>query len=565
MPTETPRENVLDCLYRIGSLVNSTEDPGEALDLILDEIVRVLGASSASIALLDPDSLRLRIEVCRGHGRGVSDVELALGQGITGWVALHGRALLVPDVLRDSRYFELRAGVRCELAVPMEMMGQVVGVVNCDSERVRAFSESDLAFLGLLTNEATKVVGRLWLLRQLKAKAAQLEAIVLAAQSLVHERDLPGVFSDLAAHTRQLASCRAVAVYAVAEDRLHLEHVAGDVGGSCLAPVVACNETALGVAVSRARQVEVINVGRHEEFLFSRIDPALANSALLATPVVFEREILGVLLVIFGVPHRFSDDEKRLLGTVASIGAAALQNARLYSRVFASEESLRRSERLTTLGLLAAEIAHEIRNPLTVIKLLFDTLDLHFEAGDARQEDLVVIREKLTHLEEIVARVLNYGRHQTGAFARVELSSVISDTLLLMRLKLEQNHVRACFEPVCAPLWIEADKGQVQQVLLNLFLNAIQAMPEGGVINIRLWPGENDAGPTAHLCVKDTGRGMPQGLRERIFESFLTGRKEGTGLGLAIAKRIMRSHHGDIELESSGTGGTAFALWFPAV
>ncbi|MDR2430355.1 MAG: GAF domain-containing protein [Puniceicoccales bacterium] len=559
------RASELDCLYRIGSLVNSTEDPGEALDLILDEIVRVLGASSASIALLDPDTLRLRIEVCRGHGRGASDVELALGQGITGWVALHGRALLVADVLRDSRYFELRAGVRCELAVPMEVMGQVVGVVNCDSERAGAFSEADLAFLGLLTNEATKVVGRLWLLRQLKAKAAQLEALVLAAQSLVHERDLPGVFSDLAAHTRQLAACRAVAVYAVGEGGLRLEHVAGDVGGSCLEPVVACNETALGVAVSRVRPVEVSNVGRDEEFLFARLDPALADSALLAAPVVFEREVLGVLLVVHGGAHRFSDDEKRLLETIASIGASALQNARLYSRVFASEESLRRSERLTTLGLLAAEIAHEIRNPLTVIKLLFDTLDLHFEAGDARGEDLVVIREKLAHLEEIVARVLNYGRHQAGAFARVELSAVVSETLLLMRLKLEQSRVRACFDPVRGPFWIEADRGQVQQVLLNLFLNAIQAMPEGGEIGIRLWCGVNDAGPTVHLSVRDTGRGVPEELRGRIFESFLTGRKEGTGLGLAIAKRIMRSHHGDIALESSGGGGTVFALWFPAV
>ncbi|MDR2844762.1 MAG: GAF domain-containing protein [Puniceicoccales bacterium] len=564
IPLPAPaRANALDCLYRIGSLVNSTEDPREALDLILDEIVRVLGASSASIALVDPDTARLRIEVSRGHDAGVPDADLAPGQGITGWVALHARPLLVPDVSRDNRYFEIKPGIRSELAVPMEMMGQVIGVVNCDSERTHAFTESDQAFLGLLTNEATKVVGRLWLLRQFKAKAAQLETIILAAQSLVHERDLPGVVSDLAAHTRQLAGCRAVAVYSVTDEALTLEHLAGELGTSRLAGAVSRRETSLGVAVTRVRQVEVAHAGRNEEFLFEKLEPLMAETALLATPVVFDNEVLGVLLVVQGGPHRFSNDEKRLLATIASIGASALQNARLYSRVFSSEESLRRGERLTALGLLAAEIAHEIRNPLTVIKLLFDTLDLRFEPGDVRGQDLQVIREKLSHLEEIVSRVLNYGRNQSGAFVRIELGSVINDTLLLMRLKLEQSRVKVNFTREGTEHWLEADKGQVQQVLLNLFLNAAQAMPEGGSIGVRLWRVENAQGAQVRIQISDTGPGIPEEVRGRVFESFLTGRKEGTGLGLAIVKRIMRSHHGDIVVESSDGTGTVFALWFP--
>jgi signal transduction histidine kinase len=564
-PAETPLPSSasLACLYRIGSLVNSTDDPREALDLILDEIVRVLGASSASIALLNPSTGRLSIEVSRGHEGGAADIELNPGQGITGWVALHARPLLVPDVRRDGRYFEIKPGVRSELAAPMEIMGQVVGVVNCDSDRAGAFTEDDKSFLGLLTNEAAKVVGRLWLVRQLKTRALQLEAIILAAQSLVHERDVPRVLSDLAAHTRQLAGCRAVAVYLAEEDVMRLRQLDGDTGASRLAPVVARKETSMGVVVSRARQVEVFHAGRAEEALFEKLDAALADSTLLATPVVFEKEVLGVLLVIQDGAHRFSDDEKRLLSTIASIGASALQNARLYARVFSSEENLRRGERLTTLGLLAAEIAHEIRNPLTVIKLLFDSLDLRFDAGDARGEDMQVIREKLANLEEIVSRVLNYGRHQTAAFARLDLGAAVAETLLLMRLKFEQSRVRVDFsrdEPPASPCWIDADKGQVQQVLLNLFLNAVQAMPDGGCVRVRLW---RDGG-RVHLCVADTGRGIPEEMRGKVFESFLTGRKEGTGLGLAIAKRIMRSHHGDIAVESSDATGTVFALWFPA-
>ncbi|MDR2980959.1 MAG: GAF domain-containing protein, partial [Puniceicoccales bacterium] len=306
----SPAATPLDCLYRIGSLVNSTEDPGEALDLILDEIVRMLDASSASIALINPDTARLHIEVSRGLGASAPEVELSLGQGITGWVALHGKSLRVPDVTQDPRYFQIKPGIRSELAVPMEMMGQVIGVVNCDSDRVNAFGESDQSFLGLLTNEATKVVGRLWLLRQLKAKAAQLETIITAAQSLAHERDLPNVISDLALHTRQLAGCRVVAFYSVENDVLKLTHLTGDLGESKLADTLQATETSLGVVASRCRQIEIGSAGRNEEFLFTKLAPDLADTSLVATPVAFENEVLGVLLVIQGRQHRFNDEEK---------------------------------------------------------------------------------------------------------------------------------------------------------------------------------------------------------------------------------------------------------------
>jgi signal transduction histidine kinase len=587
----------LACLYRLGNLVNSTEDPGEALELLLDEVVRVFGASSAAVSLLNPDTGGLRIEVSRGHDGTALGFELPPGRGITGWVAMHNRPLLVPDTAKDPRYVHIKPGVRSELAVPMEIRGNVIGVVNCDSDRPGAFSEAHARLLALITAEAAKIVGRLWLLRQFKAQAAQLETIVAATHSLVHERDLPGVFGDLARHTRALAQCRATAVYAVENDggrMLRLAAVDGPLAPARLTPVLSPLDTALGVPATRARQVEIHNAGRGEDHLFEQLDDTMAAASILATPVHYDGEVSGVLLVMHGGPHRYSNDEKRLASTIAAIGASAAQNARLYARLFANEEDLRRGERLTTLGMLAAEIAHEVRNPLTVIKLLFDTLGLRFPDGDARGEDIRVIREKLSHLETVVGRVLDYGRLQTQTFAPVELSTAILETLQMMRLKLEQCRVRAtlvrapwdapaasseahappsgaAFAPASGPVpalpqafWLEGDKGQVQQVLLNLFLNAIHAMPEGGEIRLALGrvPGPP---PRIRLLVADTGGGIPSELRARAFDSFLTATKGGTGLGLAIVKRIMRNHHGDISLESTSSSGTTFSLWFPAI
>jgi signal transduction histidine kinase len=257
--------------------------------------------------------------------------------------------------------------------------------------------------------------------------------------------------------------------------------------------------------------------------------------------------------------HRFNNDEKKVFATLTQLGAIAIQNARLYSRIFSSEESLRQNEKLTTLGMLAAEIAHEIRNPLTVIKLLFESLDLQFEAGDDRQTDIAVIGDKLNQLEAIVSRVLDFGRNRQDMHGSYDLNDLIEETLRLVRLKLHQGKIEISYEPNAQPLYVQVNKGQIQQVMLNLILNATQVMPEGGRIHISSTGDQQQAS----FIIRDNGPGMPESIQGDIFESFLTNRPGGTGLGLSISKRILRDHHGDIVLVESSTEGSTFRFWLP--
>jgi signal transduction histidine kinase len=277
----------------------------------------------------------------------------------------------------------------------------------------------------------------------------------------------------------------------------------------------------------------------------------------------WENEAVGVLCVFTDHPHRYNNDEKRLLSAFSSLAAVTLQNSRLYTRVFQSEDTLRKNEQLTTLGLLAAEIAHEIRNPLTVLKLLHGGLGLEFPPGDPRATDMRVIGEKIDQLEAIVTRVLGFAQAPTSLHSRWSLAEIVADTLVLVRLKLAQHQVAVEFAPPAQPLCVEAHKGQLQQVVLNLLLNAMHAMPAGGSITVTLAIDQAAAAPRAILDLRDTGTGVDPAIRDRIFDSFLSGRPGGTGLGLAIAKRILASHHGDIVLHETSPAGTTMRLTLP--
>lgn len=561
-PESSNESTAIDSLYRISSLLSDTDDPKVALNFIVKEIVRVLRPSSASISLLNPDSQRLELEVTEGLPASAANMALEIGQGLTGWVALHGETLIVPDVRKDKRYVCIKDSIRSEMVVPMVDRGSIIGVVNVNSEQVGAFDARSHKILKLLTNEATRVVTQLWLIRQLRTKANQLETLVNVSQNIVGELASDDILRGLAKEGRQLMDCQCCAVFLLDPDQTHLElhSMVGRQGPVEVSNRLAINTSAMGTAIVRRKQIEVSNLAFTEENDFQHVIQQEGLVSMLASPIVYKERVVGVLNAYTDRQQRFNNDEKKIFTTLSRLGAIAIQNARLYSRIFSSEEALRRNEKLTTLGMLAAEIAHEIRNPLTVIKLLFDSLDLEFSLDDARQRDVEVIGEKLDHLEEIVGRVLNFGRNRDGLHARYDLNALLEDTLRLVRHKLQQQKISLEYRPYSSAISVDVHKGQIQQVALNLILNAVQAMPNGGHICVST-QAEND---TVAFTVEDSGPGIPQAIQSAIFESFLTNRSDGTGLGLSISKRIMRGHRGNIALTQSDEHGSCFRAWLPA-
>jgi signal transduction histidine kinase len=556
-----------DALLRISRLARAAGDPQKAMESALRTIAGCLHADCVTIQLLDPDTQRLKLEACHGLPVDAAGSAQTPGPGAAEWVMLHDQARAVPSP--DGRFPFIHDRIESEIAVPLrDPDGTPIGVMRVGVRRRHALTAANLPALQVLADETAGVLGRIWQLRQLEDKARQLETLIGTGRAIVLKRDLDDILRTITADALTLLNGRVCALFFhdAAQDRLTLRAITGSGVPDGYTESLAVSDSSLGTVINRRKPVEVYDLRRTEEHHFTAIIHAAGLVSLLACPVQIEAAVIGVLNIYTDQPHRFSNDEKRLFETYAGLSAVAIQNARLYQRVFQTEENLRQNERLTTLGLLAAEIAHEIRNPLTVIRLLFQSLDLEFAGDDPRQRDVAVIEEKLDQLEHIVSRVLLFAKARRELRTRCKLAELIDDTLFLVRLKLRQNRVEVdCQPPPDPDLVVEVNRGQLQQALLNLLLNAMQAMPGGGRITVSAGREREGEHAVAAVRIRDTGPGIPPQIRDQMFQSFLSGRTDGTGLGLAIVKRILLSHNGDVASINSGPDGTTMRLWLPIV
>lgn len=558
----------LAVLYRIAALASEDESVAAAENALLSELMRAFPADSGSLCLLNPHTGYLEISKHHGLPTDTGNFALKLGQGVTGWATLHKEPLLVPDVTQDPRYIAARATVRCEMAAPLLYHDQAVGCLNLDSDRPHAFTAHDLQRLARFAEQAGRTLHRIWQLDRLQRESAQLETLVELGHSLVARLEESDLLATLTRSGRSLFDARLCTLHACDPSQRMFELQAWS-------SELTFSDTTLRREPFTAEHsliATALRLGKVVEFqeltgttghgaVDLPADPELCS--MLAAPLLVDGAPTGVLAIYTNRPHRFSDAQKRLLAALASFASVALHNARLYARVFQSEESLRKTQTLTTLGLLAAEIAHEIRNPLTVIKLLHGALGTDFAPEDPRRRDLQVITEKIEQLETIVARVLSFARTPGVLHSRWQLAGIIEDTLLLLRAKLGQAGVQLRYTPPARPLHVEANKGQLQQVFLNLALNAVQAMPHGGSLAVTCTEAVGGTGSVVQIDFADSGTGIPETIRTRIFESFLSGRADGTGLGLGIAQRIVKDHHGELALVSTGPQGTTMRVTLP--
>ena len=275
-------------------------------------------------------------------------------------------------------------------------------------------------------------------------------------------------------------------------------------------------------------------------------------------PSIYQKELLGFLILGEKNPEPYSSSDIDTFSILANDSAMAFKAAQLFEDLKATQAHLIQSEKLNLLGQLASSMAHEINNPLAIISGNIQLLLLD-EPNEERKKILKKVDAQTERGYTIIHRLLNFSRLPKEEIKVIDVNNMIDETLELINHKILHGNVQL-ERNYTAVTPINGNPVQIQEVLLNLFVNAVQSMPEGG----RLKLSTQQADGRIIIEVQDTGKGIAEEDIKNIFDPFFTkGKENGTGLGLFVAAQIMALHNGTIEVNSKVGQGTCFVLKFP--
>jgi signal transduction histidine kinase len=226
------------------------------------------------------------------------------------------------------------------------------------------------------------------------------------------------------------------------------------------------------------------------------------------------------------------------------------------------QREILRTEQLAAVGQLAASVAHEVRNPLTAIKLLVGAALKRQNQTGLSAEDLQVIHSEIVRLEQKVQGLLDFARPPAVQRETTDLRDVIVQALNLVRSRADHQHVTILVRQLDVPVCADVDRNQLGNVLVNLLMNSLDVLPQGGRIEIEL----NDRyHQQVQILVRDSGPGLTETIEKKLFTPFITTKPTGTGLGLSICRRIVQDHHGTITGRNQPAGGAEFEIILPVV
>ena len=356
------------------------------------------------------------------------------------------------------------------------------------------------------------------------------------------------------------ASC--IALYEPSDDLLHIEFASGEADEGVRHLTLAMGQGILGEVAASGKAV-LVEDARQDPRFDSSVDrqTGFTTKSILATPIRRREELLGVLEVINkkGGPS-FTEEDSMLLEVVANQAAVAIENAKLFERMVQSEQ-------LSVIGRMAASIIHDLKQPITVIRGFAELLGNPKLDLEERKTFSGMILEDVDRFLGMTQELLDYSRGTMNLNpSEVQIGDWLEGVLGSLREDLARTQVKVVTDlHFRGPARL--DPARMRRVLTNIANNARDAMPEGGTFTVTTQGGDG----SWELELRDTGTGIPQELRARIFEPFVTsGKDDGTGLGLAIVREIIQGHGGEISVhsrvadeEAGQSPGTAFLIAMP--
>jgi signal transduction histidine kinase len=569
-------------LNELASAASLGVDTNEVASRVIERLSRTFNTDRVAVVILSQDGKTLH-----GFGSRDQDVSLAIpvDSSLVGYVVETGLPARVGDVRLAPRYYENDPGMRSEMAVPLRYRSQIIGALALESTESNAFTPQDEQLLIVIASQLAGLIENVRLNDETRERAQkltysvrQLQAVRETALDITSDLSLDTLLQRVVHRVRDLVDARGVelGLYDEKEQvvRVQISETPWD---SNLDLPIRLMAGVAGRLVASGEPVIVSDYNQWDgRLLPEKPAPFRAVAGVpikSSNPGSEKPSIIGVLAVFDDRKEKeFTQDDVDLLELLAPQVAVSIRNARLYQelqeRIEAqrlAENRLIRSARLAAVGEMAASVAHELNNPLTTV-IGFVELILHDLSMDAPQrEDLQLVLKEAQRTRGVVRRLLDFSRPTENIHESTDMNDLVVDTLALVQHQARASNIEITLDLDRDLPMIIVDPNQIKQVLLNLFHNAILAMPTGGVITLKTLRVLREGQNWLSVIVSDTGEGIAPENMERIFEPFFTTRPpgSGTGLGLSVSYGIISDHGGTIEVDSSLGKGSCFTVYLP--
>jgi GAF domain-containing protein len=547
-------------LNELAHRINASLDLQATLDAIVAAAAELIPCALTEVSLWDEEKEMLTLQAiqCRPERAFPVGHSFPPGEGYTGWVVRHRQPLLVPDVdarsdirphlLPGELPFQAYAGV------PLLAGETLVGTLVLVADDKGAYDASDMRLLQALAHHATTAIGNARLYDQVTRRNRRLLALFAIAEAVNRPGDLHQILEE---GLKQVLSVTGLAMGAIALT----DPGTGTLALQCQEGMPSGFEAWLQDHLAQ-KSLDAWPEG--EEFQIEEIPPEgrgvpphVQEEGIRLTadvPLFAEGELVGILSIATRAPRLFTSDERSLLRAIGYQLGTAIANAQLRQEVLAAE-------RLAAVGRVAASVAHDLRSPLGGILRSAEFL--------GRPELSPRTRERLSRAVVSLARRLIGTTHEILDYVRGErlplcpaptsLTDFLDEVLTVLDVDFGDRGIEVV-RRYGYQGQVLMDTDRMAQVVYNIAANARDAMPQGGTFTV----ATRQNGRQVELRFGDTGPGVPEVLRDRVFEPFFThGKREGAGLGLSIARRIVEEHGGELWIEGGDDGGAVFVLSLP--
>ncbi len=566
------RVGELNALYEAGKSIGSSANLTKLLLQIVVLASTVTEANVGSIMLVDEQHEFLTIEAAIGlESEVIEKTRLPLGASIAGYVAKTGEALVVGDVENDPRFKRTsreRYGGASLLCAPLRIKNTVLGVINmANKSDGQSFTEDDLR---LLTNFASQAAIAVDDARQFDRNRRRL-----AEFEILHEiaNELPAIDSMVSFRTALIDKLKRVfeVDYAIwfDWDRANKCLIPNGVIGEVPIPLTDSGKIDLGKIQRTATLItnvdldefDTSDIARLSRFLGEKLKenahyPAPKN-AYMAVPITHQGELNFVFYLGSDSDRAYSDEDISLARLVISQAAV----------LFEKEKALLNATRLMTMGNMISEISHDLRKPLTSIKGGLQILRGRWPEVAENSDFFQLAEDEVHRMNELVRELVDFSNPNRYETSKADLRQIILRAAELIGPDLRRSKIEFSYDFDEANWDVIINKNQMMEVFLNVMINAIDAMRDGGKLEIRGLIEKPPHKKERYLAIKviDSGVGIKKEHLSRVFDRYYTSKDTGTGLGLAVVERVISSHSGTLHIESEDGKGTTFTVYLPYI